>query len=321
MIIEVEGLRRTFRVSEKAGRFRRSHREVVAVQDVSFTVPEGETLGYVGPNGAGKSTTIKMLTGILVPTAGRVRVCGLDPSRQRKKLARRLGVVFGQRTQLWWDLPLLDSFELLRDIYRVGQTQYRERLDECTELLGLAEFLSTPVRQLSLGQRMRGEITAALLHDPRLLVLDEPTIGLDLESKARLRSFLAELNRTKGTTLLLTTHDLDDIEQLCRRLMVIDHGRVLADGELAGLRGSVAAERTLTVDLQEPADLSGIPGVTAIKADGPRVHLEFLPSEVSAAQLITAVAARAEIRDLAVGEASIEEVIRRLYDLRPAPQA
>ncbi|HEY8372615.1 MAG TPA: ATP-binding cassette domain-containing protein [Pseudonocardiaceae bacterium] len=315
-LIEVQHLRRTFRVSRKVGRFRRQRHEVVAVESVSFTVEPGETVGYVGPNGAGKSTTIKMLTGILVPTSGSVRVCGLDPSRQRRELARRIGVVFGQRSQLWWDLPLRDSFELLRDIYRVPPARYRERLAECVELLGLESFLVTPVRQLSLGQRMRGEVTAALLHGPELLVLDEPTIGLDLESKARLRRFLSRLNVERGTTLLLTTHDLDDIEQLCQRLVVIDHGRVLADGPLEELRTSLGTERTLVVDLERPVSpLSDLPGVVSatVEADGLRQRLVFRRTGTTAAALIAAVAARAPVHDVTVVEPPIEDVIRKLY--------
>lgn len=317
-MIEVRDLRREFVVTSKAGRFRRDKRVVRAVDAVSFDVEAGEAVGYVGPNGAGKSTTIKMLTGVLVPTAGHVRVCGVDPSRARRELARRIGVVFGQRSQLWWDLPLRDSFELLRAIYRVPAADYRRRLAECAELLELGPFLGTPVRQLSLGQRMRGEVIAALLHGPELLVLDEPTIGLDLESKERLREFLAELNVRRGTTLLLTTHDLDDIERLCPRLVVIDRGTVLADGPLAGLRAEVAPERVLVVDLEEPAELDGFPGVTAVRteAGGLRHHLTFRRADTTAAALISAVAARAAVHDLVVVEPEIDDVVRRLYARR-----
>ncbi|MCO1582643.1 ATP-binding cassette domain-containing protein [Crossiella sp. SN42] len=314
--LAAESLTRTFSVRHKLSRFRSERREVTAVDAVSFTVARGEAVGYVGPNGAGKSTTIKMLTGILTPTGGRVRTCGLDPSRRRVELAARIGVVFGQRSQLWWDLPLADSFALLRDIYRVPAAEHAARLAECVELLSMGEFLRTPVRQLSLGQRMRGEVTAALLHAPELLVLDEPTIGLDLESKERLREFLAELNATRGVTLLLTTHDLDDIERLCRRLLVIDHGRVLADGPLATLRTEAVGERTLVVDLEQPAEpLTGLPGVTQtrVENEGRRHHLVFQRDRITAAALIAAVAERAAVHDIAVVEPSIDDVIRRLY--------
>jgi ABC-2 type transport system ATP-binding protein len=315
-MIEVAELSRTFTVTRKAGRFRRTREQVTAVGGVSFEIAAGESVGYIGPNGAGKSTTIKMLTGILVPTTGKVRVCGLDPSRQRAELARRIGVVFGQRSQLWWDLPLRESFELLRHIYRVAPGDHAKRLRECTELLGLQAFLDTPVRQLSLGQRMRGEVTAALLHGPELLVLDEPTIGLDLDSKERLREFLAELNTSRGTTLLLTTHDLDDIERLCRRMMVIDHGRVLADGPLAELRDEVTPERVLVVDFERPCEeLTGLPGVQAVRmeANGLRQQLSFRRDTTTAAALITMIAERSPVHDVSVIEPDIDDVVRRLY--------
>ncbi|GAA5069784.1 ABC-2 type transport system ATP-binding protein [Thermocatellispora tengchongensis] len=244
-VIELAQVGRTFTVSRRTGVLRRERRVVHAVRDLSFTVRAGEFVGYLGPNGAGKSTTIKMLTGILAPTAGRISVAGLDPARRRTALARRIGVVFGQRTTLWWDLPLRDSFELIRHLYKVDRVRYRERLDRLTELLGLGEFLATPVRQLSLGQRMRGDITAALLHDPAVLVLDEPTIGLDVVSKAAMREFLRDLNAQQGTTVLLTTHDLGDIERLCRRVMLIDHGRLAFDGTLDDLRATAPGETSL----------------------------------------------------------------------------
>ncbi|MEV8437085.1 ATP-binding cassette domain-containing protein [Actinosynnema sp. NPDC051121] len=317
-MIEVRELRREFTVTTRTGRFRRDKRVVRAVDDVAFDVAAGEAVGYVGPNGAGKSTTIKMLTGILVPTSGHVRVCGVEPSRGRRELARRIGVVFGQRSQLWWDLPLRDSFELLRAIYRVKAGDHRARLRECVDLLELGPFLDTPVRQLSLGQRMRGEVTASLLHGPELLVLDEPTIGLDLESKERLREFLADVNAQRGTTLLLTTHDLDDIERLCPRLVVIDRGTVLADGPLDGLRAEVAPERVLVVDLERPARLDGLPGVTShrVEPNGLRHHLTFRRTGTTAAALISAVATRAEVHDLVVVEPDIDDVVRRLYARR-----
>ncbi|GAB2980949.1 ABC transporter ATP-binding protein [Saccharothrix stipae] len=317
-MIEVRDLRREFTVTTKVGRFRRDKQVVRAVDSVSFDVAAGEAVGYVGPNGAGKSTTIKVLTGILVPTSGFVRVCGVDPSRARRDLARRIGVVFGQRSQLWWDLPLRDSFDLLRAIYRVPRGDFEARLRECAELLELGPFLGTPVRQLSLGQRMRGEVTASLLHGPELLVLDEPTIGLDLESKERLREFLAEVNTQRGTTLLLTTHDLDDIERLCPRLVVIDRGTVLADGPLEELRAEVAPERVLVIDLERPAELDGLPGVTSSRSEpnGLRHHLTFRRADTTAAALISAVAARAEVHDLVVVEPEIDDVVRRLYARR-----
>ncbi|GAA2209119.1 hypothetical protein GCM10009850_045770 [Nonomuraea monospora] len=231
---------------DRAGRSFKVRKNVVhAVQDLSFTVSAGEFVGYLGPNGAGKSTTIKMLCGILTPTSGKVRVAGLDPSRRRTTLARRIGVVFGQRTTLWWDLPLCDSFELIRHLYRIDRAGFRTRLDELTQTLDLGEFLRTPVRQLSLGQRMRGDLAAALLHAPEVLVLDEPTIGLDVVSKAGIRDFLLRLNAERGTTVLLTTHDLGDIERLCRRVMLIDHGRLAFDGTLDDLMATAPGQSSI----------------------------------------------------------------------------
>ena len=269
-------------------------------------------VGYIGPNGAGKSTTIKMLTGILVPTSGEIRVAGLEPSVRRTELARRIGVVFGQRTTLWWDLPLRDSFELLQKIYRIPADRYRRNLDEFLELLDLGRLLDTPVRQLSLGQRMRGDITAALLHDPEILYLDEPTIGLDVISKGRLREFLRRLNAERGTTLMLTTHDLQDIEALCRRVIVIDHGTAIFDGPLGDLHRQGGSTRTLVVDLVDAAPAIEVPGAVARKVEGPRQWLSFAAG-ASAAPIVAAVAAAYDVADLSIQEPAIEDVIRDLY--------
>jgi ABC-2 type transport system ATP-binding protein len=312
-VIELTDVEKTFVVHDRRGRLRRARREVKAVDGVSFAVDAGELVGYVGPNGAGKSTTVKMLTGVLVPSAGRISVAGLDPTRQRVRLARRIGVVFGQRVQLWWDLPLRDSFELLRHIYRVPEARYRENLEEFVELLDLAPLLETPVRQLSLGQRMRGELTASLLHDPELLFLDEPTIGLDVVAKARVREFLARQNRERGLTVLLTTHDLGDIERLCRRLIVIDHGHVIYDGDLDTLKTRYGPERTLVVDLEEPAPPLEVGGARVVRIEGARQWLAFRREEVSAAHLAAVVAERARLVDLALEEPDIEDVVRRIY--------
>ncbi|WP_405017601.1 ATP-binding cassette domain-containing protein [Kitasatospora sp. NBC_00070] len=311
-LIELEDVRRDFTIRTKAGRLRREKRVVHAVDGLSFTVGAGECVGYIGPNGAGKSTTIKMLTGILVPSAGRLRVAGVEPARERVGLARRIGVVFGQRTTLWWDLPLRDSYELARRIYRIPPDRYRANLARCVELLDLGALLDTPVRQLSLGQRMRGDLAAALLHDPQVLYLDEPTIGLDVVSKAKVREFLREVNQAEGTTVLLTTHDLTDIEQLCGRVMVIDHGRVVYDGGLDGLHTAGRSERTLVVDLAEPRPAIEIPGARVVRVEGARQWLAF-PAEQSAAPLVAAVAARYPLVDLSVREPAIEDVIARMY--------
>jgi ABC-2 type transport system ATP-binding protein len=312
-LIDVHDLGRSFDVRRKVeGRRRRSRESVVAVHDLTFSVGAGEMVGYIGPNGAGKSTTIKMLTGILVPTEGRVRVAGMDPSRDRVELARRIGVVFGQRSTLWWDLPLRDSYDLLQKMYRIEPARYRENLARFVELLDLGDQLDTPVRQLSLGQRMRGDITAALLHDPEVLYLDEPTIGLDVVSKGRLREFLRALNAERGTTLLLTTHDLQDIEALCDRVIVIDHGTSVYDGTLSGLHAQGGSTRTLVVDLVDEAPPVEVPGATVRRVEGPRQWLSF-PADASAAPIVAAVAAAYDVADLSIQEPDIEDVIRELY--------
>jgi ABC-2 type transport system ATP-binding protein len=238
----------------------------------------------------------------------------LEPTRQRVELARKIGVVFGQRTQLWWDLPLRDSFELLKHIYRVPDDRYRHNLDEFTRVLDLGPFLATPVRQLSLGQRMRGDLAAALLHDPEILFLDEPTIGLDVVAKARIREFLAAVNREREVTLLLTTHDMDDIEQLCSRMLIIDHGRVIYDGDLETVRRRVGGESVLVVDLTEPGPVIEVDGAKVTRVEGPRQWLTFRRDEMTAAALIAAVAAQVELRDLALEEPAIEDVVRRIYE-------
>jgi ABC-2 type transport system ATP-binding protein len=307
-MIEVERLSKQFVV--RRGRFRRERVIVDAVKDISFRVERGELLGYLGPNGAGKSTTIKMLTGILVPSSGRVSVAGLDPSKRRIELARRIGAMFGQRVQLWWDLPLIDSFELLRHIYKVPADRYRTSLARFREVLDLDSFLHTPVRQLSLGQRIRGELTASMLHEPELLFLDEPTIGLDVVAKQRVRDFLIEINRERGVTVLLTTHDLGDIERLCKRLLVIDHGSLIWDGEINDLKQRYGAERLLIVDLEAPVPPLEIEGARVEKVDGPRQWLRF---RGPAAELTARVAATARLVDLQITEPDIEEIVRRIY--------
>ena len=285
----------------------------VAVDRVSFHVEPGSIVGYIGPNGAGKSTTIKMLTGILVPSAGKAAVCGLDPVRDRKRLARRIGVVFGQRTQLWWDLPLRESFELLRHIYRVEPDRHRKNLERFVDLLDLSPLLDVPVRQLSLGQRMRGDLAAALLHDPEVVLLDEPTIGLDVVAKDRIRTFVRDIVRDAGTTVLLTTHDMDDVELLSDRVLVIDHGRLIYDGDLEGVRRSYGGETVLVADLEEPGPPLQVSGARVVRIDGPRQWLHFRRDVVSAAAVVAQVAAQARLKDLSLEEPAIEDVVRRIY--------
>jgi ABC-2 type transport system ATP-binding protein len=254
-----------------------------------------------------------MLTGILVPSSGSVRVLSLEPTRQRIDLAQRIGVVFGQRTQLWWDLPLRDSFELLRHIYRIPEDRYRANLATFGDVLELEPFLSTPVRQLSLGQRMRGDLAAALLHDPEILFLDEPTIGLDVIAKARIREFLSRVNAERGTTVLLTTHDMDDIEQLCRRIMVIDKGHVIYDGDLEAIKARFGGDSVLVVDLVDPSPPLVVDGARVERVDGPRQWLRFSRENISAAALVARVAGLVELRDLAITDPDIEDVVRRIY--------
>ncbi|MFI0983588.1 ATP-binding cassette domain-containing protein [Streptomyces sp. NPDC021093] len=311
-LIELEGVEKVFDVRRKTGFMRREKRQVRAVDGISFTIPRGEMVGYIGPNGAGKSTTIKMLTGILTPSGGRLRVAGIDPSRERTRLAQRIGVVFGQRTTLWWDLPLKDSYRLMHRMYRIPDERFAANMARCVELLDLAELLDVPVRQLSLGQRMRGDIAAALLHDPEVLYLDEPTIGLDVVSKSKVREFLRDLNAENGTTILLTTHDLTDIEQLCKRVMVIDHGRLMYDGALAGLHEVGESERTLVVDLERELPPVETDLARVVKVEGPRQWLAF-PASVSAAPLVAQLAAKYPLLDLSVREPDIEAVIAKMY--------
>ncbi len=314
-IVRLDNLSRSFTVRQKVGRVRRRTRVVHAVDGISASIQPGEAVGYIGANGAGKSTTIKMLTGILVPSSGQVRTCGYDPVPQRRRLAREIGVVFGQRSQLWWDLPLRDSFRILGAIHRLPNEEARVRTQELVDRLGLADLLDTPVRQLSLGERMRGEVAAALVHRPRLLVLDEPTIGLDMISKERLRHFLVAERAEFGTTLLLTTHDMGDIERLCERVLVIDRGRLVFDGTLPSLAERVALQRVLVVDLPEPSPDLEVSEASHIGSDldGQRQRLAFSPRETTAAKVLAEVSAVTEVVDLTLEEPAIEDIVRTLY--------
>ena len=322
-IIRVRDLRKEFRRPQQftgpLGGLRtlvtRQHTVVPAVADVSFTVEPGELVGYLGPNGAGKSTTIKMLTGILVPTSGTVEVAGITPWRDRERNAKQIGVVFGQRSQLWWDLPVVESFRLVGQLYDVPREMFHNNVERFTELLDMTEFLDTPVRQLSLGQRMRADLAAAMLYEPRILYLDEPTIGLDVVAKERMRTFVAELNRDHGTTVVLTTHDLDDLERLCSRLVLIDHGTVLYDGELAVLKSSYAPYRELVVQPVDPAaaDQLQVAGASRAKVEDGKVWLRFDPTRVQVADLIARLLQQQPVSDLAIVEPNLEGVIRQIY--------
>ncbi|SEP15848.1 ABC-2 type transport system ATP-binding protein [Rhodospirillales bacterium URHD0017] len=327
--ILVEALAKTYRVAERApglagalsGLVRRRWRAVHALADISFSLEAGELLAFIGPNGAGKSTTVKILSGILRPTSGRVEVGGLVPYEDRVRHVARIGVVFGQRSQLWWDLPVIDGFDLLADIYRVEAERYRRRRDELVAMLRLEPLLDQPVRQLSLGQRMRAEFAAALLHDPAILFLDEPTIGLDAPSKLAVRDFVRRLNREQGVTVLLTTHDMHDVEALAERVIVIGQGRLLTDGPFESLRASVLAERRLHIDFADAAPEVEMPGVTVRARSARSLELAFDPAKIPTPKLIAAITAEHAVDDIHVEEPAIEEVIARFYDLHDAGEA
>jgi len=326
--IVAEGLTKVFRTFDRRPGFwgslrdvvDRRWRELVAVDHVGFTIARGDIVGYIGPNGAGKSTTIKMLTGILVPSAGSVRVSGLDPWRERSRYVRNVGAVFGQRTQLWWDLAVGESFELLRHLYEVPEADFKARLARFDEVLGLGEFLQTPVRKLSLGQRMKADIAASLLHNPAVLFLDEPTVGVDVVTKSRLRSFLIELNREQRTTILLTTHDMQDIEALCRRVMVIDHGKVMHDGDLGSLKARYGARARLVLTLKQPVDLAAIAGLprdgVAWQQDSPQAVAATVDERIDNAEILQRCLQVMPVADVKIEEPTIEQVIKALYQGR-----
>ncbi|BAZ52217.1 sulfate-transporting ATPase [Nostoc sp. NIES-4103] len=319
--IVVEDLRKTFFVSERSsglfgairGLVQRNTKQIHALKGVSFSLKQGELVGYIGPNGAGKSTTIKILSGILVPSSGKCLIGGHTPWKDRIRHVSRIGVVFGQRTQLWWDLPVVESFDLLRDIYRIPNSQYQKTRQEMIDLLDLSGLLSIPVRQLSLGQRMRCDFAAAMLHRPQILFLDEPTIGLDAVSKLAVRKFIKTLNKTHQVTTILTTHDMDDIEALCDRIIIIGGGEILCDGTLAMLRSQVSSRRYLRIDLKNEDFSFAQAGVSIISQAGRSVTLAFDPTKLSAASLISQVTAQNEVEDLFVENPPIEEIIAQLY--------
>ena len=294
---------------------RRVPTEVVAVSDVTFSVDPGEMVGYIGANGAGKSTTIKMLTGILTPTSGEIVCNGFVPYRDRTRYVSSIGVVFGQRTQLWWDIAVVESFKLLKEIYGVSDAEYGARMDLFDEVLGIKAYLHQPVRKLSLGERMRCDLAASLLHRPPLLFLDEPTIGLDVVAKANVREFLQEINKAEGTTVLLTTHDLSDIETLCRRVIVIDHGRLLFDGPLASLRDRILPVTSVVFDVKrapDPADLH-FNGLQAREIGTHRYAVDIDRRTISPASAVKEIVNRFEVADLSIQEPQIEEVVKRIY--------
>ncbi len=287
---------------------------VKAVDDLSFEVSKGELVGYLGPNGAGKSTTLKMLTGLLVPSSGHIDVNGFLPWKDRQRYVNRIGAVFGQRSTLWWDLPVVESLELLQHIYKIPKDVFTTNFSEFKNLLDLESFLDTPVRSLSLGQRMRADICAALMHNPDILFLDEPTIGLDVVAKERIREFIAHINKERGTTIVLTTHDLADVQKLCQRVMIIDHGQLLFDGQLDNLQQRFGGKRQLLVDFAEHYTDVNIEGTELLKLDGKQVSYAFSKDVLSASELIGRLSAKFSISDLTVQEPDIEETIRNIYE-------
>jgi ABC-2 type transport system ATP-binding protein len=324
-VITAEGLTKVFRTFDRRpgvlGSLRdlvdRRWRELTAVDGISLAVEPGQIVGYIGPNGAGKSTTIKMLTGIMTPSAGRVTVNGFDPHRERGRYVRTVGAVFGQRSQLWWDLAVGESFDLLRHLYEVPRADFDARLARFDQVLGLGEFLRTPVRKLSLGQRMKADLAASLLHDPPVLFLDEPTVGVDVVTKARLREFLAELNRERGTTILLTTHDMHDIEALCSRVVVIDHGRIMHDGALDGLKARYGGRRRCVLTLTGPLALDARPDLPqegiAWSQGSPVELTATLDHQVETPAFLQRVLGLLPVADVTIEEPAIEEVVKALY--------
>lgn len=320
-VIEVQDLVKEYIIAKKGKGLRGAvkgllfpdKKKVRGVDGISFKVEMGEIVGYIGPNGAGKSTTIKMLTGILHPTSGSIRVCGISPQDDRKAVVKKLGVVFGQRTQLYWDLRLGESFELLKRIYQIDDKLYQDNMRLLSEVLQLDAFIDTPVRQLSLGQRMRGDLAAAMLHSPSILFLDEPTIGLDADAKHAIRHFIKEMNRKHGLTVILTTHDLDDVEQLCSRLVIVNHGKVVEDGPIGELIGKLTPKRQLVIELQRPTEQIEHPRAEVVKQEGLKIWYQFEKSRITASELIASLSQQLPIQDLSVLEPNIEDAIREIY--------
>lgn len=324
--VDVQQLRKEFKVQKNReglkgafkDLFKREHTGIVAVNDISFRIPQGEICGYIGENGAGKSTTIKMLTGILVPTSGKLLVNGFVPYKERETFVQGIGVVFGQRSQLWWDIGVIESFRLLRRVYRVSEADFKRRLGELVETLQLQDLLSRPVRKLSLGQRMRCELVAALLHNPSILFLDEPTIGLDIVVKMEIREFLKRLNRDQGTTILLTTHDLQDIEALCSRVIMLDDGKIIYDGGLEELKARWGKGRQAIFQFTSTVRLDDLTAMTAgldvrWSLDNEATATVWIPRELNVSEVLSRVVGRMEISDIKILETNTDEIVREIY--------
>lgn len=329
-MIEVKNVSKEFKKVVKDSGFKGSVKSlfnkkvetIKAVDNISFTVEEGEILGFIGPNGAGKSTAIKMLTGILTPTCGDIIINGQIPYKNRKKYVQEIGVVFGQRTQLWWDLPLSETFTVLKEIYQIEDKAFREKMDFLNQVLELDEFITSPVRTLSLGQRMRADIAAALIHSPKVLFLDEPTIGLDVVVKDNIRKAIAEINKSEKTTIILTTHDLSDIELLCKRIVMIDKGRKVYDGELDAMKEKYGKMREIHINLKSSEDMAkldfekqfGLDGDDLeVAVEGKKAVVKFNSSKVQVSEMLSYILGSITVKDISVSEADIEEIIRRLY--------
>ncbi len=319
--IEVDQVEKTFRVSKRrkglaglaANLVHPKYEYRKAVEDMNFSIEEGEMVGFIGPNGAGKSTMIKMLSGILHPDEGQIMVDGYIPYKQRKAYVGNIGVVFGQKSQLQWDLPPIDTFELLRYIYKIPRGQYKDRLEHYVEMLEMQSFLEQPVRQLSLGQRMRADIVAALLHAPRIVFFDEPTIGVDVVGKETIRNFIRELNETEGITMIFTTHDMQDIEKTCKRLIIIDEGQKIYDGSLVGIREHFTTMRQIDVEFERFTRVEPITDVTMEQLDERKVRFRFENKKVEINDLMFRLLNQYQVADLQVSEPEIESIIRRIY--------
>ncbi len=318
-IIELNNISRSFKVAQQGGNFweymfHRKYKVVEAVKNVSFSIKKGELIGFIGPNGAGKSTTIKMMTGILVPTGGDLRVLGNIPHENRKENAKRIGVLFGQRSQLWWDLPVRDTFKLLKKIYKISDEMYERNLKTYGDLLGLYDFIDQPVRQLSLGQRMRADLCASLLHDPEILFLDEPTIGLDVVVKKQIREMIRQINVEKGVTIILTTHDMKDIEEICQRIIMIDKGQVIIDAPIGEVRHQFRGNSTISITLDKNPEELTIGSVESVEftKNGPIV-ITFDAARISSAEIISKVMEEYKIVDVVIKEPEIDDIISNLY--------
>ena len=322
-IIEVKNLSKDYHVVKKEGGLKgalkalvtRESKVISAVKNLNFTIEAGEIIGFIGPNGAGKSTTIKMMSGILTPSEGEILIGGMDITKHRKEVVQHIGVVFGQRSQLNWDLRLGESFELLRHIYQIDKNQYQKTLDEMDDIFGIKELLDKPVRQMSLGQRVKGDLVAAMIHSPKVLFLDEPSIGLDVSSKYALRKFIKEIQEQRGTTIILTTHDLGDIQQLCNRLIIINHGNLVEDGNLEDIVNRIAPYKTLVVEYYDE-QFATHEKCQLIESDGNIAKYRFMKNDITAAKLIEALSMKAQIKDVSIEEAGIDDIIRAAYGER-----